>query len=382
MTNNASNIPLRGVFYGQLREQCAKNTHAFSYLRTGAKGVSNAPAPAVKARVMAKHPAAPTRGTFGTGTGVGAGALAGAGGAGLSLKPYAPTAATATVGAQASSTIGSGKAQSIINVSTINKATQEITDTIRIVVKDAKPPTVVRGARKVMRAICFVLLILVCALGAPRLFGVNEFNIITGSMNPTYPVGTLVFVQPKAADTIRPGEVVSYVANEDLDIITHRCVGNDYDNKTLTTRGDANNSEDAPVLYENVVGVVAYSLPYVGGVVDYLSNDQIGRVVLVGILVTILGLTIMIEQMSSYLTKKKAKVFSQGGEIETKGMKVRKVRRGRKKNTVTKLDFAQPAGSKVDTVKLKTGALSAKEAKAARQSKSPSVAGLKDKKRK
>ena len=425
MTNSTANIPMRGVFYGQLRESCTRKTHAFSYLRqSGQAAAADTEAkPAVKARVMAKYPGAamgtaaagaaalrPSGIASGYGTATGASIFGGAGysagaaaaagygagaagySAGAGMTPSTSLTATAqsvnlpSVGASASGQIrpgGRGRPASIINVSTVNSGTNEIKDTIRIVVKDAKAPTAVRGMQKVMRFICIVALILVCSLGAPRFFGVQEFNIITGSMTPTYPVGTLVFVQPKAADTIRPGEVVSYVANENLDIITHRCTGQNYDDKTLTTRGDANNAEDAPVLYENVVGVVSYSIPYVGGVVDYLTNDQIGRVVLVGILMTILALTIMAEQMSSYLTKKKANVFSKGGsELETSGMKVKKVRRGRKKKTVTTVNFANPTGAKPENIKLNTGALSAKDSKAARKSKAKNVTGTTDKKRK
>ena len=217
-----------------------------------------------------------------------------------------------TVTASASSTISNGRPASVVNVSSLNKAGAGITDTIRIVVRDAKPPKVARVMQAVMRAVCFVLLVLVCCIGVPRFFGVNEFNILTGSMYPTYPVGSLVFVQPKDPSSIRPGEVVSYIMNSDLDIVTHRCVANDYDDKMLVTRGDANNSDDSPILYENVVGIVVFSVPYVGGVVDYLTNDNTGRVLGVSILVTVLCLTVLSEMLCSYLTKQSANVFSKG----------------------------------------------------------------------
>ena len=184
-------------------------------------------------------------------------------------------------------------------------------DTIRIVIRDAKPPLVARILQGLMRILCLVLFICVCVVGVPRLFGVNEFNILTGSMSPDYPAGTLVFVQPKDPSAIRPGEVVSVVMNDNLDVLTHRVVSNNYDDNTITTRGDANNSDDAPTLYENVVGVVCFSIPYVGGVVDFLVNDSFGRIVGIGVLVTILALTFLAEGLSSLLTKQSAKVYGQ-----------------------------------------------------------------------
>lgn len=218
--------------------------------------------------------------------------------------------------ATASSTISRGKPASVINVSSVNQGeTKEATDTkdtIKIVIRDAKPPILARILQFSMRVVCFVLLVAVCGIGIPRLFGVNEFNVLTGSMTPTYPVGTLVFVQPKDPNSIRPGEVVSVIMNEDLDIITHRVVANNYDDKTITTKGDANNSEDSPSLYENIVGVVVFSVPYVGGAVDYLTNDETGRILGIGILLSILALTFLAEAICSFLTKQKANVFSSG----------------------------------------------------------------------
>ena len=182
-------------------------------------------------------------------------------------------------------------------------------DQIRIVIRDAKPPVLARILQALMRVICFLLIVAVCGIGVPKLFGINEFNVLTGSMTPTYPIGTLVFVQPKDPSTIRPGEVVTVIMNENLDMVTHRVTQNNYENKTLTTKGDANSSEDAPSLYENVVGVVVFSIPYVGTVIDYVTNDQQGRIIGIGIVLSILALTFIAEGICYLLTKQSANIF-------------------------------------------------------------------------
>ncbi len=193
----------------------------------------------------------------------------------------------------------------------VSSTSVQSADTIKIVIKDAKPPLVARILQGVMRMVCILLLVAVCCIGLPRLLGMNEFNVLTGSMSPTYPVGTLVFVQAKDPYSIRAGEVVSVVMNDKLDILTHRVVQNNYDDKTITTRGDANNSNDSPTLYDNVVGVVVFSLPYVGAVVDYLTNNDIGRIVGIGILIGIVALTFLAEAICSLLTKQAARVYNQ-----------------------------------------------------------------------
>lgn len=181
---------------------------------------------------------------------------------------------------------------------------------IRIVIRDAKPPLLARILQGFMRVICLLLIIAVCGIGIPRLFGINEFNVLTGSMLPTYPVGSLVFVQPKDPSTIRPGEVVTCIMDDDLNMVTHRVQANNYEDKTIITKGDANNSEDAPSLYENVVGVVVFSIPYVGGLVDYMTNDANGRIFGIGVVLSILALTFIAEGICYVLTKQSASVYN------------------------------------------------------------------------
>lgn len=187
-------------------------------------------------------------------------------------------------------------------------------DTIRIYIRDAKPPIFARILQASMRIICLVLLFAVCAIGIPKLFGVSEFNVETASMTPEYPVGTLVFVQPKDPSTIRPGEVVTVIMNENLDMLTHRVTQNDYTNKMIVTKGDANNTEDSPTLYENIVGVVVFSLPVVGEVVNYLTNTDPGRIVGIAILIAIIALTFLAEGICSLLTKQDAKTYDKNNK--------------------------------------------------------------------
>lgn len=195
-----------------------------------------------------------------------------------------------------------------------NPEAEKKPDTIRIVIRDAKPPLFARILQGIMHVICLIMLLAVCAIGVPRLFGVYEFNVMTGSMTPTYPVGTLVYVAPKDPASIRPGEVVTCVMDADLNVITHRVVENNYDNNTIVTKGDANEVNDSPILYENVVGVVCFAVPEVGGIVDYLTNDAQGRILAVGVILGIVALTFLAEGISSVLTRQAANVYANADE--------------------------------------------------------------------
>lgn len=180
---------------------------------------------------------------------------------------------------------------------------------IRIVIRDVRPPLPARILRAVMHGVCALLLLVVCALGIPQFLGVHEFNVMTGSMTPTYPIGTLVFAVPCDASQIAVGDVVSCVMNENLDVITHRVVVNDTAARTITTRGDTNNSDDAPVLYENVLGVVRFSIPVLGGVVDYFTGSMQGRIVGIVLLACIVVLTLLAEAIYDNLSSQTAEVW-------------------------------------------------------------------------
>lgn len=94
-------------------------------------------------------------------------------------------------------------------------------------------------------------------------------------MSPRYPVNTLVIVQTIEPEKIKTGDVITYVLNEDGVLVTHRVVGVDSSKRTFTTKGDANNSEDAaPVFWDNVVGKVFLGIPALGKPIRFLTAAE------------------------------------------------------------------------------------------------------------
>ena len=134
-----------------------------------------------------------------------------------------------------------------------------------------------------------VVVVLAAAVLVPRLSGATPYTVLTGSMRPIYPPGTLVVVKPLDPDRIRVGDVVTYqlesgrpaVATHRVTDVTHNLAGE----MSFTTQGDANESADAePVRSAQVRGKLWYSLPYLGYVNDVISARQRqGAVLLVAI---------------------------------------------------------------------------------------------------
>lgn len=124
-----------------------------------------------------------------------------------------------------------------------------------------------------------VALALTVAVIIPRLSGATPYTVLTGSMQPTYPPGTLVVVRQTDFDDLAIGDVITYQRESGKStVVTHRVVGTGtrFDGtRTVTTQGDANQDPDRnPVLPVQVKGELWYAVPYLGYVNNALSGQE------------------------------------------------------------------------------------------------------------
>jgi len=125
-------------------------------------------------------------------------------------------------------------------------------------------------------------------LAGSRIMGYRVFNVISGSMEPTYSVGDLIYVKDTAPEEIKVGDPITFVLNEDLVVATHRVVGVDTANQHFYTKGDANETADSsPVHFNNVIGVAKFSIPLLGYVSDFVQRPP-------GMYFTVAALSVLI----------------------------------------------------------------------------------------
>lgn len=132
-----------------------------------------------------------------------------------------------------------------------------------------------RNFGKVWNCVSTVLVALVVLLAAllagARLFGLQVFTILSGSMEPKYPVGSLIYVKSVDPSQVKEGDVITFLLSDTV-TATHRVVGIvDQGDGALRfrTKGDANDAEDGTLVhYKNVVGTPVFTIPYLG----YFSN--------------------------------------------------------------------------------------------------------------
>ncbi|MHA6694235.1 signal peptidase I [Homoserinimonas sp. A520] len=126
--------------------------------------------------------------------------------------------------------------------------------------------------------LAFVLLVGVMVIVVPAVTGSTPMTVLTGSMEPTYPPGTLVIVKPIDAQDIRIGDPITYqIKSGETAVVTHRVISISHltnGERSFTTKGDANGAADAvPVQPVQLKGKVWYSVPWIG-YVNNLFNGQ------------------------------------------------------------------------------------------------------------
>lgn len=124
--------------------------------------------------------------------------------------------------------------------------------------------------------VLFVVLLAIALVGI-RLVGFQVFTVLSGSMEPTYHVGSLLYVKGINYEELEPGDVITFMLDENT-VATHRIVeviADEEDSGTLCyrTKGDANNAVDGgTVHYKNVIGSPVFSIPYLGYFAEYIQH--------------------------------------------------------------------------------------------------------------
>lgn len=128
-----------------------------------------------------------------------------------------------------------------------------------------------------------VVLLTVLLVGF-RLMGLQLFAVMSGSMEPTYPVGSVIYVDKVEADQIQSGDVITFKLKNGT-VVTHRVteVIQEPDGRLFITKGDANPMEDAyPVSENQIIGKSLFCVPYLGHFSSYLQTP-VGMYTAIGV---------------------------------------------------------------------------------------------------
>lgn len=168
------------------------------------------------------------------------------------------------------------------------------------VVSDASPAEESSAPRRggmlrtLLNAVAVAVLVGILATGAlaiavPALTGSTALTVLTSSMEPHLPPGTMVVVRPTDPADVEPGMVLTYqLRSGEPTLITHRVTqvlaGADGERRFIT-KGDNNAEADAdPVREVQMRGTVWYAIPWLGWVAIALTGPHRAIMVAVAVL--------------------------------------------------------------------------------------------------
>jgi signal peptidase len=138
------------------------------------------------------------------------------------------------------------------------------------------------GTRR--RLLGAVAVVAALSLGGLRAAGFQPEVVFTGSMRPTFPVGSLVFARSVPSASVRVGDVISFVDPQDPSkVVTHRVVQRlrRGDGFAYRTKGDFNSARDPwSLALPARAGRIAFHVPFAGYVLWY-GRTREARLVLV-----------------------------------------------------------------------------------------------------
>lgn len=192
-----------------------------------------------------------------------------------------------------------------------------------------------KAFRRIWSVITTIVVILIVflaiALVGVRVIGLTPYTVLSGSMEPTYHVGSLIYVKEVEPSEVEVGDPITFVVNEDLLVATHRVVEIDvqtsrqqaivdetgeamldaegnpiYEEVPLdepayyfTTKGDANDAVDgAQVYYKNLLGVPVFTIPYLGYLSSWIQTKK-GMIISINVALILLLLTFLPDLLRS-----------------------------------------------------------------------------------
>lgn len=158
-----------------------------------------------------------------------------------------------------------------------------------------------------------IVVLLAILLAGVRLIGFTPYTVLSGSMEPNYHVGSIVYVKKVDPTTLKVGDAITFHITGNV-VATHRIIevhGEGTSDLSFRTKGDANKTEDGITPASSVIGKVAFSIPLLGYVSAFLQRP-VGLICVIGTSAAVLIISNMIDSIFS--KKKEAESETDEGE--------------------------------------------------------------------
>ena len=137
------------------------------------------------------------------------------------------------------------------------------------------------------------IIILVCFILQIRLA-----IVLSGSMEPALKINDIIIIKPSSK--FKVGDIVIYEEENSKISIAHRIIKINED--TIITKGDANNTEDKPVLKSKVKSIYVGKISYIGKFLKILKDP-----IIISTLITLTGFLLITKDEKGVIYSEKQK---------------------------------------------------------------------------
>lgn len=175
-----------------------------------------------------------------------------------------------------------------------------------------------KSLKKTWHVLCILATVIACALvillAGVRIVGLYPYTVLSGSMEPHYHVGSIIYIKDVDPATLSVGDPVTFQLRDGT-VVTHRIeeIRSD-DGLLFKTKGDANNVSDSPISADSIIGKPVFSIPLLGYVANFIQNPP-GTYITIG-LCSLFVIIFAAEELLSSCKKQESAADSQNNSDE------------------------------------------------------------------
>lgn len=163
----------------------------------------------------------------------------------------------------------------------------------------------------VVSGFLLIAFILIVAFTVPKLIGFEPYVVTSGSMEPKYPVGSLIYVESVEPEEISVGDAITFYMEGTKIVATHQVYKIDKQNEQFRTQGinnrdsEGNILQDAfPVSYDSFIGRPVLCIPQLGNVNRFCTTAP-GYYLLIIFAVLMSGISFAVDRIPADEKSKK-----------------------------------------------------------------------------
>lgn len=160
--------------------------------------------------------------------------------------------------------------------------------------------------KTISTSIVALIVVFAFLLVGVRIFNVQIYTVLSGSMEPTYKVGSLIYVKEVDTNELKEKDPITFQLTNKT-IATHRIVDIQEDekgNRLFQTKGDANQKVDERLVEESeIIGKPIFTIPLLGYVAHFMQT-QYGLYITIGVAISLIIIVMIIDSIVDDKKKK------------------------------------------------------------------------------